>query len=112
MYQKLYESSITFNNHIDISSQYASNMRLYEATGVGTCLLTDWTPDLFELFEPDVEVVTYKTVDEAIEKVRYLLVNDNERKEIAAKGQRRTLEKHNFDLRAKQLDQIIQTNIK
>jgi hypothetical protein len=29
MYQTLYNSQVTLNNHIDIASQYASNMRLY-----------------------------------------------------------------------------------
>ena len=29
---------------------HANNLRLYEATGVGAMLLTDWKPDLAELF--------------------------------------------------------------
>jgi spore maturation protein CgeB len=69
MYQKLADSKVTLNNHIDIATISASNMRLYEATGIGTCLLTDWKPDLEQLFEPDREVVTYKSAAEAIEKV-------------------------------------------
>src|ERR1043166_4762805 len=59
MYQVLFDSLITFNSHGDNSPKKAANMRLYEATGVGTCLLTDWKENLNEFFEPDVEVVTY-----------------------------------------------------
>ncbi len=111
MYQKLYESQVTLNNHIDLSAQFASNMRLYEATGVGTCLLTDWQSNLHELFEPDVEVVTYRSPEEAVEKVHYLLDHDNERKKITQAGQQKTLTCHTFNIRAQQLDQLIRRNI-
>jgi spore maturation protein CgeB len=84
-------------------------MRLYEATGVGSCLLTDWKSNLGELFEDGVEVVSYKSADECIEKVDYLLANEDARRAIATAGQRRTLRDHSFDNRAVQLDRIIQT---
>src|SRR5688572_2099342 len=41
MYQVLRESRATLNIHADSSPRFASNMRLFEATGVGTCLVTD-----------------------------------------------------------------------
>lgn len=107
MYQTLYNSQITLNNHIDIAAQYASNMRLYEATGVGTCLLTDWQPNLKEIFEPDREVVTYKHPEEAVDKVNYLLESPGERNKIAQAGQNRTLRDHTFAHRAEYIDQLI-----
>ncbi len=112
MYQTLSESQVTLNTHIDISGGFASNMRLYEATGVGTCLLTDWKPNLGELFEPDVEVVTYGSTSEAIEKVQYLLEHEEERKAIARAGQARTLRDHTYAQRAIQLDEIIKQELK
>ena len=48
MYQTLRDSIITLNIHADSSTTHASNMRLFEATGVGTCLLTDWKENLHE----------------------------------------------------------------
>ncbi|QUS59320.1 glycosyltransferase [Synechocystis sp. PCC 7338] len=107
MYQQLANSKITFNNHINISSQSASNMRLFEATGVGTCLVTDWKSNLTELFEPDFEIVTYRNVDECIEKVKWLLENNEVCQGIAKAGQQRTLKDHTFAQRAIQLDKII-----
>jgi spore maturation protein CgeB len=53
--------------------------------------------------------VSYKSADECIEKVDYLLANEDARRAIATAGQRRTLRDHSFDNRAVQLDQIIQT---
>ncbi len=86
-------------------------MRLYEATGVGTCLLTDWKENLSELFDPGREVVTYKNTDEAIEKVRYLLDHESERTAIAAAGQRRTLRDHTANQRAGAFAEIIRREL-
>jgi len=107
MFQQLHDSRVALNTHIDISTFNASNMRLFEATGVGTCLLTDWKSNLSGLFELDSEVVAYRDEDECVEKVEYLLGHDSERRSIAAAGQRRTLRDHSFAHRAAQLDGVI-----
>jgi spore maturation protein CgeB len=107
MFQQLHDSRVALNTHIDISPTSASNMRLFEATGVGACLLTDWKENLPRLFEPDVEVVAYRDAEECVEKVKYLLSHEDERRAIAAAGQRRTLREHTFAGRAEQIDGII-----
>jgi spore maturation protein CgeB len=111
MYQQLHNSKLTLNTHIDVSSHSASNMRLFEATGVGTSLLTDWKENLPEFFDPELEVVTYRNVEECIEKVNYLLEHETERKAIAAAGQRRTLKDHTVKQRVEQIDEIIRKHI-
>jgi len=107
MFQQLRDARVVFNNHIDISPISASNMRLFETTGIGACLLTDWKENLSELFEPDKEVLTYRTAAECVEKVNYILEHEDERRSIAAAGQLRTLREHTFDNRAAQIDEII-----
>jgi len=107
MFQQLRDSRVALNTHIDISPINASNMRLFEATGVGACLLTDWKANLSKLFELDSEVVAYRNADECVEKVKYLLEHESERRSIAAAGQRRTLREHTFDHRVAQIDAII-----
>ena len=42
MYQMMGGSRIVFNRHIDAAATYANNLRLYEVTGSGSLLLTDW----------------------------------------------------------------------
>jgi spore maturation protein CgeB len=107
MFQQLHDSRVALNTHIDISPANASNMRLFEAPGVGACMLTDWKANLSELFELDSEVITYRDADECVEKVEYLLTHESERRNIAAAGQRRTLRDHTFDHRAAQTDTLI-----
>lgn len=107
MFQKLRDSRVTLNTHIDISPLSASNMRLFEATGVGSCLITDWKANLAELFEPDNEVLTYRHADECVEKVNYILEHESERRAIAEAGQQRTLREHTFTSRAARIAEII-----
>ncbi len=96
MYQALRRSRITLNSHIDMAGQEAGNVRLFEATGVGTFLLTDFKDNLHTLFDLDREVVAWRSIDECIEKIDRYLADDAARKEIAAAGQRRTLKAHNY----------------
>lgn len=107
LYRILSESLLTLNRHGEISQQYANNMRLYEATGMGTCLITDWKENLHTIFEPEEEVVTYRSADELIEKVNYLLENNDERMKIAKAGQKRTLTEHTYQNRMKELLEIL-----
>lgn len=111
MFQLLRRARVVFNNHIDISPVSASNMRLFETTGVGACLITDWKKNLAELFEPDKEVLTYRSAEECAEKVRYLLENESTRRSIAQAGQCRTLSEHTFENRAARIDEIIRRSL-
>jgi hypothetical protein len=110
-FRMLARSKISFNNHIDIAEDYAGNSRLFEATGMGACLITDWKRNLAELFKPDVEIVTYKSAEECCEKVNYLLNHESELEAIARAGQRRTLENYTFGHRAAQLDELIRQRL-
>ncbi len=96
MYGILANSKITLNSHLDGTGDRAGNMRMYEATGCGACLLTDWKPNLGEIFVPDEEVVAYRSVDECLEKIRYLEDHPEVAAEIARKGQERTLSRYSL----------------
>lgn len=107
MYRQLQRSKIALNIHIDMAEQFAANMRLYEATGVGTMLLTDWKTNLHELFELDVEVVAYRSIGECVELVEHYLAHDSEREAIAHAGQKRTLCEHSYYHRMQELTDIL-----
>ena len=107
MYRQLRRSKIALNIHIDMAEQYAANMRLYEATGVGTLLLTDWKTNLHELFEIGKEVVAYRSTEECVELVQHYLAHDAEREAIAKAGQQRTLSEHSYYHRMQELTEIL-----
>jgi hypothetical protein len=104
----LARSRVALNSHIDCASGFAANMRLFEATGLGACLLTDAKSNLGAFFELDREVVAYDSPDECIEKARWLLEHDAERESIARAGRARTMRDHTYARRAERLDELIQ----
>jgi glycosyltransferase involved in cell wall biosynthesis len=108
MYNLLHKSIITFNKHTDQAWGCVGNMRMFEATGAGTCLVTDTGSNMKDLFEEDKEVVTYSSIDEAIEKVNYLMEHPKEAEKIAKAGQARTLKDHNVMNRCQQINEVIQ----
>jgi hypothetical protein len=95
MYQTMADSAISLNCHIDAAGTSAGNIRLFEATGVGSCLLTDWKSNLQELFEIDREVLTFRSPKECVDKLTFLIQNPRKREAVARAGQQRTLRDHN-----------------
>jgi spore maturation protein CgeB len=111
MYEILRKSKITINHHTDIAGAYASNMRLYEATGVGTMLITDWKENLKDLFELGREVVAYRSPEECKDLISYYLTHDDEREAIALAGQQRTLSEHTYYCRMKDLAEVVNKHL-
>ena len=111
MFEIIKETKILLNSHTGAAVDNIGNIRMFEATGVGSCLLTDDGVNMADLFEGDSEIVTYKSVEECIEKVNYLLEHKNERKAIALAGQKRTLKDHTNIVRCQQMDEIIQKTL-
>lgn len=108
MYELFASSKIVLNNHIDIAKNYADNMRLFESTGVSTLLITDNKKNLSELFNVGKEIEDYSSPEECAEKIEYYLKNENERKDIAANGQARTITNHTYEIRANELINVIE----
>ncbi len=117
MYRTLQQSKITLNLHarIDLRGRiddgFANNMRLYEATGVGTCLLTDAKANLAELFEPSVEVATFTDSTGCVAQIRSLLADESRRSAIAGAGQRRTIDQHAYAQRMTDLRDILASRL-
>jgi len=112
MLKALSKSKVGFNYHGEGAGDFAANIRLFEITGVGSCMITDWKKNLHEFFELDSEVVAFKSAEECIEKVRWLIDHPQEREEIARRGQQRVLREHTYKLRAEQLHHIILENLR
>jgi spore maturation protein CgeB len=105
-------SAVSLNIQPETNVHGGMNMRLFEGTGVGTCLLTDHKEDLSECFEPDREIVTYRNPEECREKAQWLLAHPKEREEIAAAGQRRCMRDHTRDMRAVELNEMILSKLR
>jgi spore maturation protein CgeB len=112
MYNLFDMSDAVLNMHVGVAGNYAGNMRMFEVTGVGSCLLTDNKKNLGDLFETGKEILVYDNVEDCIEKIKWLTYHENERKSIASAGQKRTLTHHTVENRSRQIIDIISGELK
>ncbi|WP_196607053.1 glycosyltransferase [Pectinatus frisingensis] len=105
MFDILHSSGVVLNIHADSSPKYASNMRIFETTGVGSCLVTDWRENVNELFSTD-EIITYVSIEDCIDKIKWLEKHPEECGRIALAGQKRCLKDHLYKNR---VDKLIKT---
>ena len=63
---------------------------------MGALLLTEEKQNLSELFIPDLEVITYRDVDEIVSRVSEYLGDETAAARVAEAGQRRTLGEHSY----------------
>ena len=85
-------------------------MRLFEATGLACALITDKKKDLSDYFDEDKEVLSYKSKDELIEKIKYLVSDSNKAKELGINAQNKVLKKYTTKIQIKHLSDIIKRN--
>lgn len=83
------------------------SLRVYDVCGCGGFLLTNWQEELPVLYEPGVEVETFSSQEELLDKAAYYLKHEDERQAIARRGYERTKAEHTFDRRIKDMLRII-----
>ena len=99
-YREMAAGLATLNIHGD---QDGLTMRTFEASGVGGLQLVDRS-DLGDLYEPGVELLTWKTDGELLELCRRAALDVAWADGIRQAGRRRTLAEHTFDHRVAVLE--------
>jgi len=85
------------------------NIRHFEITSHGGFMLTYFTAELGSCFEVGRECDVFHNEAELLEKIGYYLEHAEERKAIAAAGQRRTLGEHLYSHRIMKLVELLTT---
>ncbi len=111
MYEALASARIVVNANIDIPGGEGPNMRLFEATGCGAFLLTERQHNIEVFFEPGVEVETFSSPSEMLDKIYYYLAHPEEREAIAARGHARCMKDYVQPRRALALDRLIRNEL-
>lgn len=112
MFAILAGSRIAVNRHVDVAEHNANNMRLFEATGCGALLITDYKENLNDLFEIGEEVVAYRSPEECAALVNYYQAHPEEAEAIARRGQARTLRDHSYRQRMAQTAEILERHLR
>jgi glycosyltransferase involved in cell wall biosynthesis len=89
----------------------SSTMRPFELGMMGACMVSNPYLGIEEWFEPGQEVVLVGSAEEAVDRYRFLLGHDADRRAIGEAARRRTLAQHTFRHRAAQLVDIVGTSL-
>ena len=74
-------------------------LRIFDILGCGGFLMTNYQPELTDLFEIGVDLEAYSSMEELIDKCSYYLKHEDERKQIASNGYKKTKEKYIYQTR-------------
>lgn len=110
-YVPLYQrTKIGFNVH-NRGKFTVGGYRFFDLPANGVMQISDGGEYLGSFFEVGEEIESYETVEELISKIDYYLGHENERKEIALAGFRRTMKDHRIKHRMDQLGTLIKKGI-
>ncbi len=76
-------------------------LRLWDILGAGGFVLTNYQSEIPEYFEVGKDLEVYTSEEDLIEKIRYYLEHEEERKEIAQNGYKKAKEQHSLEARIK-----------
>lgn len=82
-------------------------LRVFDIMGSGGFVLSNYQPELAELFENGREVVMYESVDDLVEKIDYYLTHEDERKEIARAGCKKVQKMYRFEVRIREILNLV-----
>ncbi|WP_246029206.1 CgeB family protein [Paenibacillus humicus] len=86
----------TFNSNSEMITAVSPNPRTFEISACGTLQLTDVREDLASFYTPGVEIATYSSPQELVEKIDYYLQHEQERQDIALRSMHRTMKEHTY----------------
>ena len=98
----LFGSKIVFNNfhYAEIESV---NCKFFEIAGLGAFQICDYRPTVDEYSKIDSKQFTFKSIDEAIELIKFYLDNTKLRHEIADAQYEHFIQNHTYEHRVKQI---------
>lgn len=78
-------------------------LRVLDVMACGGMVITNYQEELLEYFVPGQDIVIYENLNDLVEKTKYYLEHEEERKQIAENGHRVILEKFKMEDRMKVL---------
>lgn len=88
------------------------NYRLFDLPANGAMQISDGDEFLGDFFEVGKEIVGYRDADDLIDKIRYYLSHEEERRRIALNGYRRVMRDHRLETRMLEVGALIRAGMR
>ena len=82
-------------------------LRIFDILGAGGFLITNYQQELTEYFEIGQDLVIYENEEDLIQKIKYYLEHEEERVEIARKGQEKVRKMYTWKQRIEDIMEIV-----
>lgn len=82
-------------------------LRIFDILGCGGFLMTNYQPELPELFEIGVDLEAYSSMEELADKCAYYLAHEDERKQIALNGYRKVKDNYSYQKRIMEMLRVV-----
>jgi len=109
LFSILEQSKITLN--FNNGENHYLNKRIFEATGSGALLITEYDKNLFNYFQIGKEIIHFKQIDECIAFIEFFLSNSKEAMDIARSGQEKTLQNYTYEKNIKKISSVLNTHL-
>lgn len=103
---------IGLNFHVDHAPgelDRGLNVRAFELAACGVFQLLQRVPSVSQFFEEGREIVCFDTKEEMVEKIRYYLSHEDERRRIAEAARQRVLRDHTWRQRVTRIVDLMQS---
>ena len=78
-------------------------LRVFDIMGSGGFLISNYQPELAELFVPGEDIVLYDSIPDLLIKIEYYLEHKDERIQIAKNGYEKVKKYHSYDVRLEEM---------
>lgn len=105
-------SQIYHNSKINLNItlhciESGASQRIFDVMAAGGFLLSNYQPELEEMFVVGEEIVLFHSLQEMEDMAEYYLTHEEERKRIARKGQQKVLRYHDLHDRMEQVMELV-----
>lgn len=92
------------------SIQSGIPLRCLDIMGAGGFLMSNYQPELAQLFENGREMAMYESKEDLLDKVNYYLTHEEERKEIAYLGREKVRKEYDYKVAVQKIVEIVKTD--
>ena len=106
-YKSINNSKHSLNIHTEGCGDCAGNIRMFEITGLRSCMISEKFKNMDQLFEDGKEYVSYNSLEELEERIKFLQNNQKFAEIIAKNGYEKTINFHTDKARVLEYSDIL-----
>jgi hypothetical protein len=109
MYSAISDGYVGINAETDFAAGSPGNMRIFDITGMGGVLLTEYQNGIEEFFKVGVEIDTFTNAEELVDKALYYKNNKEAQTRMANAGMKACHNRHSHRIVTEKLDKLIKS---